>query len=313
MKRYLLSITLLLITIALNAQVLGNAHYNKTVPLSGLLPNHIGIEKNDEIVIQVNGLLNAVADSYVAVFNVVQIGESAEEVNRIMDERIGLFKKNLNNIGIGEEDIKTDLISFVPRYDIQTESKLFSKSYNEVPSGYELQKNISVLFKKSHQLDALTAFALNSEIYDIVKVDYFMNNIAALKDTLRNACMTELKKKMGTYEIIGLKLDSMDKNIAESFVSIYPPSRYASYQAFTRPSLSAAKKKQSFTEIPKVTSKYYNQQDYSPYDIVINPVVTEPVVQLSYSVLVKCIRKDKEDKVYNIITPAGEVRQLTLK
>lgn len=313
MKRYLLSITLLLITIALHAQVLGNAHYNKTTPFSGLLPNHIGIEKNNEIVIQVNGLLNAVADSYVAVFNVVQIGESAEEVNRIMDERIGLFKKNLNNIGIGEEDIKTDLISFVPRYDIQTESKLFSKSYNEVPSGYELQKNISILFKKSSQLDAITAFALNSEIYDIVKVDYFMNNMAALKDSLRNACMAELKKKIETYEIIGLKLDNMDKNIAESFVSIYPLSRYASYQAFTRPSLGAAKKKQAFTEIPKVTSKYYNQQDYSPYDIVINPVVTEPVVQLSYSVVVKCIRKDEEDKVYNIITPAGEVRQLTLK
>jgi hypothetical protein len=176
-----------------------------------------------------------------------------------------------------------------------------------------LQKNISVLFKKPDQLDAITASALNSEIYDIVKVDYFINNMSALKDTLRNACIAELKKKIGTYEIIGLKPDNMDKNISESFASVYPPSRYVSYQAFTRPSLSAAKKKQSFTEIPKITSKYYNQQDYTLYDIVINPVVTEPVVQLSYSVLVKYIRKDKDEKIFNIITPSGEVKQLTLK
>jgi len=319
MKRYLLSAVFCISILSnLNAQVvLGNAYYDaKNSPPMRSAVNRAVIQNNDEILIEVNGLLNVTADTYVAVFNVVQTGETLEDVNRMIDERLALFKKNLKNIGIGEDNIKMDLISFVPRFDIQTESKLFSKSYNEVPAGYEVQKNISVLFTKSSQIDAIMSSALNAEIYDIVKVDYFINNLQVLKDSLRNACVTELKKKITVYEIVGLKLDNTEKNISESFLSINPPSRYLSYQAFTRPSLNAAKKKQSYTEIPKVTSKYYNQQDYSQYDIVINPVVTEPVIQLSYSIIMKCVKEDKEDKddkTYNIITPSGDIKQLVLK
>lgn len=315
MKRILTLYILSCAAIGLAAQAtLGGFNYNEirnynnshNIPASKAV-----IVNNDEIIINVDGLMNVAACDYVAVFNVVQMGESLEEIDRIMNDRINAFKEQLRLFDINESCIKVDLVSFVPRYDIQTESKFFSKSYNEIPAGYEMQKNISIRYKEASKLDHITTSALKAEIYDIIKVDYFID-LQSVKDSLRNECMKEFKKKMQSFEMAGLKLDAMDVNVSDDFSTIYPPSRYFTYQSYARPSLSAAKKKQSLNETPKVVSRYYNQQDYSKYDIVINPVVVEPVAQLSYSIMAKYIRK-KDEKSYNIITSAGEIKPILLK
>lgn len=312
-KRFLALSLVFILAVGLFAQVMGNSQYDgysSPSQSNNLTASKASILNNNEIVVQVNGLMNIVADSYVAVFNIVQIGESVEDADRIMNTRISNFRNRLEASNIRLEDVKVDLISFVPKFDIQTESKLFSKSYNEVPSGYEIQKNISVCYKKSSQLDVIVSSALQSEIYDIVKVDYFIENLDQMRDSLRNKCIEGVVRKIKSYELVGVKLDIFEKNVSEDFVTVYPQARYASYQAFSRPSLSEAKKKQTINEAPKITSRYYNPQNYNVYDIVINPVITEPVVQLSFSVLVKYIRKEKEEKVYNLITPSGEVKQI---
>src|SRR6185503_14525713 len=102
---------------------------------------------------QVNGLMNILADHYVAVFNIVQVGESMDSVDQIMNRRIANFQQKLKGIGIEPENVKIDLISFVPNYDIQVENRIFSKTYNEIPAGFEMQKNVSVLYKNSAKLD----------------------------------------------------------------------------------------------------------------------------------------------------------------
>ncbi|MDR3056658.1 MAG: SIMPL domain-containing protein [Prevotella sp.] len=315
MKRILTLYIFSCAVIGLAAQAtLGGFNYNEIRNYNNLHnapASKAVIANNDEIIINVDGLMNVAASNYVAVFNVVQIGESLEEIDKMMNDRINTFKERLRLFNISESNIKVDLVSFVPRYDIQTESKLFSKSYNEIPAGYEMQKNISIQYKESSQLDHITTSALKAEIYDIVKVDYFID-MQSVKDSLRNECLKELKKKMQSFEIAGLKFDNMDVNVSDDFSTIYPPTKYFSYQSYARPSFNAAKKKQSLNETPKVVSRYYNQQDYSKYDIVINPVVVEPVAQLSYSIVAKYIRK-RDEKMYNIITSAGEIKQLSLR
>jgi len=320
-KVNLLLLSLIVLTVGLSAQVKGNRDYNSPSLIndntsSGTIfssqpPGKAAKPDNNEILVEINGLMNIAADNYVAVFNLVQVGETMEDVDDIMQNRINTFKEKLYKLGISEKEIKTDLISFVPRYDIHSESKLFSKSYNEVPSGYEMQKNISVWYNKSGLIDKITSSALQSEIYDIIKVDYFNNDLQQMRDSLKMECLKEVQNKVEAYNKLGIKTDTMDKMVSDNFFTIYPQSRYASYQAFTRPSLNVAKKK-SVNEVLKITSQYYRQQDYDQYDIVINPVITEPVIQLSYSIIVRYSRDNKE-KIYNIITPSGEVKQLLLK
>jgi len=150
-KILILSIFIALGITALKAQVSGNYQYNTQQTLqqpvqntSRLPVSNAVISNNNEIIITINGLSNVVADNYVAVFNIVQVGETMENTDLLMNSRISAFKQKLKAINIDTNDIRVDLISFVPKYDIQVENRLFSKTYNEIPAGFELQKNVSV-------------------------------------------------------------------------------------------------------------------------------------------------------------------------
>jgi uncharacterized protein YggE len=314
------------LNIALHSQSLGNSEYmegnagygNNYYSHNRRPTTNAYIANNEEMQVTVNGLLNIVADNYVAIFNIVQVADNAENADGLMNHRIIDFKKNLKTAGIDTNDIKVDMISFVPRYDYQVEQKLFSKTYNEIPAGFELQKNVSVRFKNSAKLDDIVSAAARAEIYDLVKVDYFIPNIQRSLDSLRLKCLLEFKSKVKSYELIGIRLDTLKKVMSDNFITTYPPTRYNTYQAFTRPSLQAAKKKSapSVNEIQKSNSRYYSQVDYDQYDLVINPLITEPVVQVSYSLTVKYFLKEKEPQQknnYYIITSTGDLKQVFAK
>jgi uncharacterized protein YggE len=269
--------------------------------------------------INVNGLMNVVATNYVAVFNIVQLGLTAKSTDSTMNATIEEFKRNLEKLNIDTSDFRTDMISFVPKYGYESDKKIFSKRYNEVPDGFELEKNIYIRFKKSSALDGILSAAAAAEIYDLVKVDYFLPNAQKLIDSLRLRCLLEVKSRVKSYEIVGFELDTMKKAMSDNFTTIFPQTRYYSYSAFSRPSFSSLKKRptdQPFvSEYNKPVSRYYNQINYDSYDIVINPVINEPVVQLSYTIAVKYFLKNDPvvtppKKVFYMINKDGDAKQL---
>ncbi len=297
--------------------------YTKPQPFDRNAVTKASIANSTEVMVTVNGLMNVIAENYVAVFNTVQVGETAEETDRLLNERISGFIKGLKAAGIDTADIRIDMLTFVPIYDYQVEKRIFSKMFNEVPAGFELQKNIHVRYKNSAKLDEILSVAAAAEIYDLVKVDYFVSDIQKAHDTLRDKCIQQIKSKLKSYELIGFKLDTLYKVMADDYTTTYPSVRYQSYQAFARPSLDAAKKR-TFTggeakvnEVRKSVSQYYEQISYDDYDVVINPVVTEPVVQFSYSVTVKYILEPKQlpepINNYFMLTSDGQVKQLNLR
>lgn len=292
-----------------------NENYNQNYFNNSIPASKTEITNNQEITIEVNGLMNIVVDRYVAIFNIIQVAETITETDKLMNNRIFELKSKLKALGIDTNEIKIDMISFIPKYDILTENKLFSKAFNEVPLGFELQKNISISYKNSNKLDEIVSAATSSEIYDLVKVDYFFANTQKMLDSLRLKCINEIKFKTKSYEIIGFRLDTLKKTFSDNFITIYPPTRYLSYQAFSRPSLNALKKKNSvqptLVEVPKSTSKFYSQVSYDKYDIIINPIINEPVVQISYSIVVKYFLTPEitHTKSYYILNQTGDAKQ----
>jgi uncharacterized protein YggE len=269
------------------------------------------------MIITLSGLMNAKADHYVATFNVIQVGETSEVTDQLMAKRIQRFKLSLKTMGIDTSEVKTDMISFVPKYNFNLESKIFSKSFNEVPDGFELQKSITIHYKNSSALDALISAAARAEIFDLVKVDYYINDINKNYETLRSKCLELLKGKIKSYELIGFRLDTLKKVFAEAQSAVVPQNRYSSYQAFSRPSIDVAKKRVSarYNELQHSNTRYYNPVSYDSYDLVINPVIDEPVVQLTYKIVVKYFIKEEKAKDRNtimMVTPNGEVKQLKL-
>ena len=309
-----ISLTLLCLSIVVVAQTSGNLSYNQITPLEKEAhATHI----DGEIMLSVSGLLNARANTFVAFFHVIQVGETAELTDSLMMARIRKFKIALNKLKTDSIVFTTDMISFVPKYDFHVLNKLFSKTYNEVPDGFELQKNVIVRYHKASDLDAIVTAAAKAEIYDLVKVDYFLKDIKQQYDQLRAQCMEVLKTKIKSCEALGIKLDALRKTFADDFSTVLPQNRYGSYQAVARPSLDAIKK--SSTGISKLRtpelspSKYYQAVPYSAFDVVINPVVDEPMVQLSFQVSMKFFLPAVESAHNNelfLITPNGQLQKI---
>ncbi|MBK8581165.1 MAG: hypothetical protein IPL86_04800 [Flavobacteriales bacterium] len=51
------------------------------------------------------------------------------------------------------------MLSFVPVYEIETTRKFFGKTYQEVPAGFESQKNIHIKFTDARMLDQIVSAA----------------------------------------------------------------------------------------------------------------------------------------------------------
>ena len=264
-----------------NIAMSGNAAiYNPTVQQQ---INQV-LNPSNVLTIDVKALQNVQAATYTAVFNLSQIGETAEEANRLINERINGVRQKLKANGILEKDIVIDVISFVPNYEIEVQKKLFSKTYTEVPSGFELQQNIHIQFTKTNQFEGILTACAEHEIYNLVKVDYFLENIAQVYKNLQTELLKLIEEKKAYYKLLGFKLEAYDVYVADDKYCYFPKDFYRSYQAFNSVSFEAMKKNKGVLTATKQTSYYYEPLSYQNYDVVVNPSILEPVIQIGMNI-----------------------------
>lgn len=270
---------------------------------------------SNEMIFTVNSLMNVKADSYLAIFNLTQTGSTAKEVNGIVNGKLDGMKAALKSKGFTDSDFYTDMISLVPVYEYEVEKKLFSKTYTEVPKGFEMQKNIHVKFKDESLLDDIMTIAADNEIYDLIKVEYFVEDNDAKYDELRTKSVDYMLKKKIDFKKLGINLDTIYHIVSEKSSVVYPIDRYKSYQAFSGTSLEA-KKSKTVTKVRKPRTMFYNKLPYHKYDIVVNPAIIEPSVQFTYSLTVKYVIKEpakKTEKQFIMVSPTGVVKTLKIE
>ena len=292
-----------------------NAQY-RAVPKAA---NFLG---DNQMEITINALSNQKANSYVAVFSVMQVGKTAEETNNLINTRINGMLSELKTLGIPDSNMYIDMVNFLPKYEYDVSKKIFSKkTYTEQPKGFELQKNIHVRYRKPGLLDEIVTAAARQEIYDIVKVDYFVDHPQVVYADLRTAAMVYLNQIKKQYESIGQQLDSAYVITAENAWVAYPINRYESYQAFSSTKLDQDEKSGSvINTADKPISRFYNAVPANDYDIVINPEILEPAVQFSYNLVVhftlperKPVTRTEVKKEYLLLTPEGNLKTLKIE
>ncbi|WP_452225144.1 SIMPL domain-containing protein [Lacinutrix chionoecetis] len=303
----------------IQAESLGNANiYSNNLNTF----RHQNLVPNAMLTIDVKALNNVIADSYTAVFNLVQVGETAEETNKLMNDRVAKVISELSAKGILSKDIIIDVISFVPVYETVVEKKLFSKTYTEVPKGFELQQNLHIKFTKVNQFEKILSACANNEIYNLVKVDYFIENIEAVYTKLRSEILKVLKEKKQFYTDMGFDLATYKPTIADIKYCHFPREFYKSYQAFNSISLEAIKKNKGIVTAKKQTSYYYDPLSFKEYDIVINPSIVEPVIQIGMEIKLQYREKPKEEKPaekeviknkYFVLSNDGDIKVKELK
>ena len=276
------------------------------------------------LTIDVKALCNVKASSYTAIFNISQIGATAEETHNLMKNRIENVKKEFTSLGIAKENLVIDVISFVPVYEIEVVKKIFSKKYNEVPKGFQLQQNIHVQFTNTNQFEGILAACAKNEIYNLVKVDYFIKDIHLVYQKLQNSLLQQVEQKRAYYKALGFNLSNYNVIMADDKYCYFPKNFYQNYQAFNSVSFDAIKKKEGVSKVKKLTSYYYQPLTYENYDVVINPSILEPVVQVGMDLKLQYNLKPKEQKQpikkeietkhkYYVITPDGSIDIKELK
>jgi len=317
----------LLLASSLSAQVMGNygnqqqtySNVNFNAQYRGV-PKAANFVSDNALEISINALSNQKADAYTAIFNLLQLGRTADETNNLMNTRLDGFLNDLKAMGIPVADIYVDMVNFLPKYEYDVSKKLFSKkTFTEIPKGFELQKNVHIRYANPALLDRIVTAAAKQEIYDIVKVDYFVTDQQKVYTELRAAAFDYLKETKKQYLALGLNLDSAYVISAENAWVAYPINRYESYQAFNTQNLDAGDKN-VVVSADKPTSRFYNAVPANDYDLVINPEILEPAVQFSYNLVVrftlperKPLTQVKNQKEFVLVTPTGEVRTLKVE
>ncbi|NRB52888.1 MAG: SIMPL domain-containing protein [Saprospiraceae bacterium] len=308
------TIWLLLIADFAIGQVSGNVNYSNRVQL-GESNISVNFNSNSDLIIKVKGLNNVHADHYVAMFNISQKGETIEQTHQLLEERIKQVSTAIKNMK--QVELVVDMVSFAPQYAYEKEKKVFSKkSYNEIPVGFELQKNLHLKYEAPNQLTELVRICSENEIYDLIGVDYIANDIKGEKKKLMDQADLIVQEKLDRYEkLLSIELDSLEKELVDGFRIIYPVESYKSYQAYSSSSLNEGESSR-VNQSQKRNTLYYRPIVNKEFDFVINPVVVEPVIQVLYELRIKIkqpkIKQAKPEKEYMIILPKGEVKKIDI-
>ena len=329
MKKPSLPLFLLLLPFFTTGQVMGNygnqqQTYQNVVPNAQFrsVPKSAVVLEGNQMEISINALSNQKASSYTAIFSMVQVGKTADETNTLLNSRLTAFLTELNTLGIPTADIYVDMVNFLPKYEYDVSKKLFSKkTYTEIPKGFELQKNIHIRYTNPALLDRIVTAAARQEIYDIVKVDYFVKEPQVVYTQLRDAAFQYLSQIKTQYRSAGLRLDSAYVVTAENAWVAYPINRYETYQAFSGQRLDNDDKSNAVVNTAdKPIARFYNAVPANDYDIVINPEILEPAVQFSYNLILRFTLPERRPptktelkKEFVLVTPTGDVKTLKIE
>lgn len=310
-----LVLVLLLASYILTAQVTGNIQF-RGQQISSRQQYPTAVFQNDQSnLVDINAIINVEADAYVAVFNVSQTAPDIEQVQQLTDERIQRVRQALSAVS-GVHETFVDMLSLVPVYELEVEKKIFSKNtYDELPRGFELQKNIHVRYQDPNLLDQLILICGREEIYDLVKVDYYVENFQSYYDTLRTACYQFLDSRLTEYRERGIQLDTSRALISESSNYSQPVDSYEEYSAFITNSFQGKAQNKTVQRQRKKVTQYYQPITYKGYDIVMHPEIVQPVLQFTFNLKAKYFLTSpaapKKD-IY-ILTPEGNLKQVSLE
>lgn len=283
---------------------------NSTIYGTPQKPLYMPLQPSSVLRIDLRSLYNVEATDYTAVFNMVQVGKTAEETTQLVNDKVARIKASLAKEGF-QGNFALDMISFVPQYEIEVTKKLFSKTYTEVPVGFELQQNLLISYKKDSDFQKILNACGKAEVYNLVKVDYYVKNLEAVYDDLQKKLLTEVAKKKEYYNQLGFDTNDYTVTMADKKYYHTPKDFYKSYLAAENISMESLQDKKTVTTVRKPVSYYYDPIPYDGYDIVVNAAITKPVIQLgmdlSLQYVLKPVEKKPEPKPEPIKTPNPKV------
>lgn len=264
-------------------------------------------EKGQLVELSVKVLNNQQADGFVAVLNLTQMAATVEATKRILTDRYKGFVQGAQTAGIPKENIQLETIGMRPVY--ASKDKSFSKTNNETPKAFEMQQNIYIRYQDKNKLAEVLFVAAQFEIFDLLRIDcYLQNQTTLLRDMQQQAIghlVTEIEL---LQEKLGLDLESGYRVVAEKRRVFYPHQHRFTQTAEGQLSLGLPLEKGQSSDAYKTEMKHSQSIGQQDFDIVLQPDMLQPEVQLVYEMKIQVEIKDsnKASKEYFWLTPDGD-------
>jgi uncharacterized protein YggE len=260
-----------------NRGVYGRPTERKT-PSSGLI---YGAENKDLVPVQfieAYVLLNAAPDEFIAVFGAAQEAPTAVESNQKVNAQVEQFLEAAGRLGVNRSNVYVDMITQNRVYNFAPAGS--DGTIRERLSGFETKKTISIRYKDRPLLEKLLTAAAQASIFDLIKVDYVVNDLSKIRSRLMEEASAIIKQKEENYaRSLGLKI-RRNAVFQETYETYYPAELYQTYTAAE--SGSVEPNYESRTRVVrerKSSTSYLEPLDRSAFDVVINSGGLEPVVQ----------------------------------
>jgi uncharacterized protein YggE len=225
-------------------------------------------------------LMNVRADEFVATFGVAEEAETVESCQARMDATIAALTEAFKALGVRPEDLFVDFAAQTKLYGYKVEGSLA----REHLAGFELKKTVAVRYRDKALIDRLVVAASRAKVYDLIKVDYVVTDLAPIQERLAEAAAAVVKAKAARHErLLGIKLRAVPQVYAERSSTYFPNEMYDSYTAAESESVSGGPDRSRTTvqSLRKSRTFYFNPLNADGFDRVIDPVVLEPVVQFT--------------------------------
>ncbi|HEY0321004.1 MAG TPA: SIMPL domain-containing protein [Pyrinomonadaceae bacterium] len=275
-KAFLILLISALCALSVPGQESGNRNYNRNTdnrkpPTTGI------VYYNGETVIEAYVLLNAQPDEFLAVFGASQVAPTVAESNQKVNELIGQFLSAAERLGIPRSDTFVD---FITQNRVYNFSSPVDGTIREQLSGFETKKTISVRYKDRSLLEKLLAAAAQASIFDLIKVDYIINDMSRIRSRLFEEAVRVVKQKEDTYvRTLGMAI-RRTALLQETYDTKYPAELYQTYTAYESGAVDA--NYESRTRVireRKSSTSYLEPLDRSVFDSIVNSMSIEPMVQ----------------------------------
>jgi uncharacterized protein YggE len=225
-------------------------------------------------------LMNVRADEFVATFGLAEEAETVEACQAKMDATVAALTEALRPLGVGPESLFVDFTAQAKVYGYKIEGNIA----REQLTGFELKKTLAVRYRDRTLLDRLVVAASRAKVYDLIKVDYIVTDLAPIQDRLAEAAAAVVKAKAARHErLLGIKFRAVPQVYAERSSTYFPSEMYDSYTAGESEAVSGGPDRSRTTvqSLRKSRTFYFNPLNADGFDRVIEPVVLEPVVQFT--------------------------------
>jgi uncharacterized protein YggE len=259
-------------------RIYGNSGYYQQKRNSQVNTGMLG-NSNEGYSIEASVLTNLKPDAFVVVFGINDEGSNAATSNEKVNSKITNLTQRLKSLGIDSNDVFTDFITQNRVYDFTVSGTQATENF----TGFETKKTIAIRYKNRELFEKIVSAAVDSKIFDLIKVDYIVSDFDAVRANLFDAAAKVLKSKEQKYSnALGVTLGAVGLSI-EKYDVTYPAEAYQRYQAFETGDATVENEQGVSSRVVKRKSFtfFYEPFKAGSFDAVLAQSGLEPMVQFS--------------------------------